>query len=85
MRKLAIWPALPYHTMSDIVERLVALANSLGGTEEDDIMAGVAEIERLREALQEARAIIDYVQHSEGNDFSKELAAIDAALKDTKP
>ena len=40
--------------MTDIVERLVALANSLGDTEEDDIMAGVAEIKRLRAGWKEA-------------------------------
>jgi hypothetical protein len=41
-------------TREAMTKRLIALANSLGGTEEDDIMAGVAEIERLQTATEYA-------------------------------
>jgi hypothetical protein len=45
--------------MTDIVERLRGMANALGGDDEDFLMQVVAEIERLRAALQE----IDRLSH----------------------
>ncbi len=69
------------YRVGDIVERLRRLALPAANEEEDALLDGIAEIERLREALQDIDGALKDDTWSDENNWNYIRKVVQAALK----